>query len=88
LNEYFKRIYHEYIRMKGWIFNIKITWILKKQYKYINQEFLIFLCSKQFYWINFDKFYKSEKDSLINYLSNNGDLYYMTAIYRLFYRRE
>ena len=88
MNEYFKSTYHEYIRMKGWIFNIKITWILKKQYKYINQEFLIFLCSKQFYRINFDKFYKSEKDSLINCLSNNGDLYYMTAIYGLFYQRE
>ena len=88
MNEYFKSTYHEYIRMKGWIFNIKITWILKKQYKYINQEFLIFLYSKQFYRINFDKFYKSEKDSLINCLSNNGDLYYMTAIYGLFYQRE
>ena len=35
-----------------------------------------------------DKFYEHEKESLIEYLSNNGATDYMTGLYSLFYQRD
>ena len=55
---------------------------------YKGQNFLIQTNYFRLILAKTDKFYEHEKESLIEYLSNNGATDYMTGIYTLFYQRD
>ena len=55
---------------------------------YTGQDFLVSTNYFRLILARTDKFYEHEEESLINYLSNNGALDYMTGLYELFYKRD
>ena len=55
---------------------------------YTGQDFLVSTNYFRLILARTDKFYEHEEESLIDYLSNNGALDYMTGLYELFYKRD